>query len=69
MATTITDETQTTDEDVRAALRMMIQQIEESRERIKAYDEHLARNRAERDEMKAETRASLARIQKILDRF
>jgi Spy/CpxP family protein refolding chaperone len=69
MATTITDETQTTDEQAREALRSLIQQLEESRERIKAYDEQMARSRAERDEMKAETRASLARIQKILDRF
>jgi nucleoid DNA-binding protein len=69
MATEITDEKELTENDVREALRMMIQQIKESQERMKIIDEQIARNRAEREQIKVETRESLARIDKIIARL
>ena len=69
MAAVITDEKELTENDVREALRTMIQQMKESQERMKVMDEQMARSRAEREAIKAETRETIARIDKIIARF
>ena len=67
--TTIPIDDSMTEEQAREALHGVFRQIEESRARMRATDERMARTRAESEKIRQETRETFARIDKILDRI
>ncbi|MBC8138847.1 MAG: hypothetical protein H8F28_23455 [Fibrella sp.] len=68
MTTTTLDEP-VTEEQAREALRTLISEFEKSQATIKINHERVARARAGNEKLRLETRATLDRIQKAIDRF
>jgi hypothetical protein len=68
MTTTTIDEP-VTEAQAREALRTLIQGFEQAQATIKTNHERIARARAGSEKLRVETRATLDRIQKAIDRF
>lgn len=69
MAEVLTESLSLSEDEVRQTLKAIIAQIEESRSKIQADIERTNQIRQENESLKAETRATLTRIEKALSRL